>query len=120
MAIYREAFDGPHYLIGIAEVYLALIESQRGNTGAALATLDDAKRNYDASYGKLHPNHGDLLVNRAKVLARAGRLPEAKRDCDAGMKILNDTLGAEASFTKQMAGECQALGAPKSAKVTAR
>jgi len=120
VAIYREAFDGPHYLIGIAEVYLALIESQRGNTAAALATLDDAKRNYDASYGKLHPNHGDLLVNRAKVLARAGRLPEARRDCDAGMKILDDTLGAEASFTKQMAGECQALGASKPARVAAR
>ncbi len=109
VSIYREAFDGPHYLIGIAEVYLALIESQRGATAQALATLDDAKRNYDASYGKLHPNHGDLLVNRAKVLARAGRVDEARGDCAAGMKILGDTLGAEASFTRQMAAECRAL-----------
>ncbi|WP_296600364.1 toll/interleukin-1 receptor domain-containing protein [Phenylobacterium sp.] len=120
VAIYQQAFKGPHYLIGIAEVYLALIESQRGDTRSALATLDDAKRNYDASYGKLHPNHGDLLVNRAKVLARAGRLTEAKSDCAAGMKILDQTLGADASFTKQMAGECQALGGAKTAKVAGR
>lgn len=117
--IYREAFDGPHYLIGIAEVYLALIESERGATAQALATLDDAKRNYDASYGKLHPNHGDLLVNRAKVLAKAGRLREARADCDAGMVILRDTLGAEASFTKQMASSCRAL-APATQAVAAR
>lgn len=111
VAIYRQAFKGPHYLIGIADVYLALIESQRGDTAAALATLDDAKRNYDASYGKLHPNHGDLLVNRAKVLARAGRLGEARGDCAAGLEILARTLGAEASFTRQMARECAAIQA---------
>jgi len=115
VSIYQKAFKGPHYLIGIAEVYLAMIESQRGDTGAALATLYDAKQNYDASYGKIHPNHGDLLVNRAKILAKAGRVNEARNDCAAGMKILNETLGAEASFTKQMGGECAALGAQKTA-----
>lgn len=109
VSIYQKAFKGPHYLIGIAEVYLALIESQRGDTNAALASLAEAKRNYDASYGAIHPNHGDLLVNRAKVLARAGRLIEARSDCSAGMTILGDTLGPEASFTRQMAAECRAL-----------
>lgn len=109
VAIYREAFDGPHYLIGIADVYLALIQSQRGDTEAALQTLADAKENYDASYSGLHPNHGDLLVNRAKVLAKAGRLPQARADCAAGMEILRKTLGAEASFTRALAGECKAI-----------
>jgi tetratricopeptide (TPR) repeat protein len=109
VAIYREAFDGPHFLIGIAEVYVALIESQRGQADAALKTLADAKKNYDASYGKTHPNHGDLLVNRAKILARAGRLPEARADCSAGMNILRETLGADASFTRALAAECKAI-----------
>ena len=109
VAIYRKAFDGPHYLIGIAEVYLALIESQRGKTNAALATLDDAKHNYDVSYGELHPNHGDLLVNRAIVLARAGRLTEARTDCASGIAILRQTLGADASFTKSMQTTCSNL-----------
>jgi tetratricopeptide (TPR) repeat protein len=117
VAIYRKAFDGPHYLIGIAEVYLGLIESQRGATTAALATLDDAKLNYDASYGKTHPNHGDLLVNRAKVLARAGRMGEARSDCAAGLAILRETLGADASFTKQMTAECAAIVPAKPTRV---
>jgi len=111
VAIYRKAFHGPHYLIGIAEVYLGLVQSKRGNTAGALATLDDAKHNYDVGYGKLHPNHGDLLVNRATVLARAGRLKEARSDCAAGVAILQKTLGAEASFTKSSAATCNALKA---------
>ncbi len=109
VAIYRKAFGKPHFLIGIADVYLALIQSKRGDTETALATLDDAKHNYDVGYGKLHPNHGDLLVNRAKVLARAGRMKEAHADCDAGIAILRKTLGAEASFTKSSAEVCPAL-----------
>ena len=111
VTIYRAAFNGPHYLIGIADVYLALIESERGNTEEALATLRDAKFNYDASYGAIHPNHGDLLVNRAKVLARAGRMAEARSDCAAGIQILSETLGADASFTKSMAKTCARIDA---------
>ena len=112
VGIYRAAYDGPHYLIGIAEVYLALIESERGDTAAALATLGDAKANYDASYGKIHANHGDLLVNRAKVLARAGRMAEARSDCAAGLTILRDTLGATSSYTRSMEKSCAGI-APK-------
>ena len=120
VAIYRAAFDGPHFLIGIAEVYLALIESERGKPDAALATRADAKKNYDASYGKTHPNHGDLLVNRAKVLAKAGRLAEARSDCAAGMTILRDTLGADASFTRSLAAECKAISELPARRVAAR
>ncbi|WP_419815845.1 tetratricopeptide repeat protein [Glacieibacterium sp.] len=111
IAIYRARFGGPHYLIGIAEIYLALIESERGRTAAALRILDDAKLNYDASYGKLHANHGDLLVNRATILARAGRLAEARADCAAGLVILGKTLGPQASFTKQLTQTCAKLAA---------
>jgi tetratricopeptide (TPR) repeat protein len=104
--IFRKAY-GRHFMIGINEVYLGLIQSKRGDTAGALATLDDAKRNYVASSGKLHPNDGDLLVNRATVLARAGRLKEARADCAAGIAILSQTLGAEASFTKSSADACR-------------
>lgn len=113
ISIYRAAYKAPHYQIGIAEVYLALIESERGNTGRALTILDDAKRNYDVSYGKLHPNHGDLLINRATIQARAGRRAEAAGDCDAGLKILRDTLGADASFTRSSAAACARLVATR-------
>ncbi|WP_394761259.1 tetratricopeptide repeat protein [Phenylobacterium sp.] len=105
--IYRKAFGRPHFSIGIAEVYLGLIQSKRGDTAGALATLADAKHNYDVGYGKVHPNHGDLLVNRAMVLAKAGRMKEARADCAAGVDILQKTLGAEASFTKSSADSCR-------------
>jgi tetratricopeptide (TPR) repeat protein len=120
VAIYRKAFGGPHYLIGIAEVYLGLIKSQRGDTAGALATLDDAKRNYDLGYGKIHPNHGDLLVNRAKVLARAGRLREAREECAAGIVVLRDTLGAAASFTRSMTKTCLDMGVKQRVGLSSR
>jgi tetratricopeptide (TPR) repeat protein len=107
--VYRARYKNGHYLIGIADVYLGLIESDRGNTGKALAFLDDAKVNYDASYGKMHANHGDLLVNRAVVLAKADRMAEAKSDCREGLDILGKTLGPDASYTKQMAETCAKL-----------
>ena len=111
VAIYRKALGGPSYVIGISEVYLALIASRQGDTAAALAYLDDAKLNYDASYGALHPNHGDLLVNRAVILHKAGRLAEARADCAEGLRILVETLGADHSFTRDNRNICKDLGA---------
>ena len=109
IAVYRKAFGGPHYLIGIADVYLGLVESDRGNSAGALLILDDAKHNYDVSYGKIHANHGDLLVNRAVVLARAGRMREARADCARGIAILSQTLGADANYTNSMKTVCAHL-----------
>jgi tetratricopeptide (TPR) repeat protein len=109
LAGYRETVGEPHYLIGIAEVYRAMVASALGETEAALTHLDVARRNYDGSYGRLHPNHGDLLVHRALILASAGRSEEAQADCAAGLRILNDTLGPENSFTRELAGKCADL-----------
>jgi tetratricopeptide (TPR) repeat protein len=109
IAIWRKAYGRPHFQIGIALVYLALVESDRGHVTAALADIADAKHNYDVGYGKLHPNHGDLLVNRALILAKAGRRRDALSDCAAGVKILDETLGADASFTKSDAQICAKL-----------
>ena len=109
IAVYKAAYGHPHYQIGITLVYLALVDSDLGHTAQALADLDEAKHNYDVSYGKLHPNHGDLLVNRARVLAHAGRRKEAGADCAAGLKILGQTLGADAAFTKANVEICAKL-----------
>lgn len=109
VAVYRKAFGRPHYLIGIADVYLALVESDRGDTDGALRILDDAKHNYDVSYGHIGANHGDLLVNRALILAHAGRMAEARRDCAAGIAILRHTLGPKASYTLSETANCAAL-----------
>jgi tetratricopeptide (TPR) repeat protein len=44
IAIYRKAFGGPHFLIGIADVYLALIQSDRGDTRAPWPRSTTPKR----------------------------------------------------------------------------
>ncbi len=107
--IYRRSFGGPHFSIGIAEVYLALVESGLGHTETALKLLDDAKVNYDASYGKLNVNHGDLLVNRARILDRAGRRPAAHADCAAGLDIIRQTIGADTAFYRTNVDICASL-----------
>lgn len=106
---YNKAYGGRHYLSGIAEVYLGLIAGDQQDYTASMAHFDEAKLHYDASYGEIHANHGDLLVNRATVLAAAGDLDRANQECEAGMQILNDTLGAEASFTQQLKVVCDDL-----------
>ncbi len=92
VAIYRKRYGKPHYLVGITEVYQALAMADSGNITKALAILDDAKLNYDIGYGKLHPNHGDLLINRATILAKAGRIDEARRDCADGLAIVEKLM----------------------------
>jgi tetratricopeptide (TPR) repeat protein len=106
---YKRSYGGPHFKIGIAEVYLAQVESELGDTSRALRDLDDAKRNYDASYGHLHANHGDLLVYRAMVLKRANRAAEARRDCAAGLDIIKQVGDGDSGLYKADAEICRAL-----------
>ncbi len=109
VAIYRKSFGKPHYLIGIADVYRALAASDQGQIQRALDYLDDAKQNYDVSYGKEHPNHGDLLVNRAAILAKAGRNVEANADCKRGLEILARTMGGSDPFYQSSKSTCDML-----------
>jgi hypothetical protein len=109
IAIFHRAFGAAHPQTGIAYQYLAKVESDRGHLALALEDIDEAKHNYDLGYGRIHPNHGDLLVWRAEILAKAGRRPEAVADCAAGIKILDQTLGADASFTRSDASLCARL-----------
>lgn len=107
--IYTQAYGGRHYLSGIAEVYLGLIAGEQHDLDGALAHFDQAKLHYDESYGGIHANHGDLLVNRATVLASVGETERANQDCAEGMKILIDTLGENAPFTQQLQAVCDDL-----------
>jgi hypothetical protein len=109
IAAYKKSYKGPHYLIGIAEVYLGLVDSELGNTRTALADLDEAKRNYDASYGHLHANHGDLLVYRAMILKRANRMAEAHRNCAEGLEIFTKIGDTDSALYKADADICRNL-----------
>lgn len=109
IATYNGAFQKPNWQAGAARVYLALVESDRNHYAAAMSALDKAKHDYDIGYGKLHPNHGDLLVNRASIEAKFHHRDEAISDCGLGIEILNKTMGADAAFTKADAQICAKL-----------
>lgn len=106
---YRQVYKGPHYNIGIAEFYRAQVASELGRPADALAYLDDAQRNYEASYGKVHANIGELMVSRALILAKLGRRPEARQQCGAGMAMLDQTVGAKHSLTQGSRAQCKQL-----------
>jgi tetratricopeptide (TPR) repeat protein len=106
IAAYRSVYKGPHFNIGFAEFYRAQAATERGNIEAALAHLDAAQLNYEASYGKDHANIGEVMVTRAKLLSRSGRKAEAESECDAGIRMLNATIGADNSFTMGLAQSC--------------
>lgn len=112
IAVFRRAFGKPHVKIGAVELNLARIQADQGRIDAALSLLDDVKHNYDVSYGRVHPNHGELLVYRAMFLAKDGRNAEAWADCSAGLKILRDMLGSDAAFTETNVARCASIGAP--------
>jgi tetratricopeptide (TPR) repeat protein len=109
--VYTQAYKGRHYLSGIAEVYLGLVAGDKKDLSASLAHFAEAKLHYDESYGEIHANHGDLLVNQATVLAALGEKERANQDCEAGMQILEDTLGKESGFTKQLQTVCDDIKA---------
>jgi tetratricopeptide (TPR) repeat protein len=109
LAVYKKSYGGPHLKIGIAEVYLSQVDSELGNTTQALADLDDAKHNYDVSYGHLHANHGDLLVYRAMVLKHANRMAEARRDCTEGLEIIKKVGDGDSGLYKADADMCRTL-----------
>jgi hypothetical protein len=109
IAIYRAAYHKPHYVVGVAEVYLALASGGSRDLPGSLAAFDRAKYEYDRSYGEIHANHGDLLVNRATVLASFGRGRDARADCAAGLKILYKTLGDHSSYAKSMGDTCATI-----------
>lgn len=106
---YRNVYRGPHYNIGISEFYRAQIATDRKQPQLALERLADAQRNYEASYGKVHANIGEVMVTRASILNEAGKAGEARRECDTGMAMLNETLGPRNSFTQGLQKTCDSI-----------
>jgi tetratricopeptide (TPR) repeat protein len=109
ISAYQSVYKGPHYNIGIAEFYRAQVATERGQIDSALAHLDVARVNYEASYGKEHANIGEVMVTRATLFARKSDMVSAGRECLEGMRMLNATVGPENSFTKGLQKTCDDL-----------
>jgi tetratricopeptide (TPR) repeat protein len=107
---YQGVYKGPHYNIGIAEFYLSQVASEQNRLDTALSHLQQAQSNYEASYGKVHANIGEVHVVRAGLLARMNRPDEARRECATGIAMLNQTMGPDNSFTRDLAQQCAKVG----------
>jgi hypothetical protein len=109
IAAYQSVYKGPHFNIGFAEFYRAQVATERGRIDEALLRLESAQRNYEASYGKVHANIGEVMVTRAQLLARQGKIAQARSDCNAGIGMLNQTMGPDSSFTKGLKETCDGI-----------
>ncbi|MEM1381184.1 MAG: toll/interleukin-1 receptor domain-containing protein [Pseudomonadota bacterium] len=105
------AYPNGHFKLGYVSVHLGSVAGKMGETDEALTLLDQAEGYYDGSYGRLHPNHGDLEVYRADVLVRAGRMDEARAACAKARDILVETLGADSPGTIALMDRCAQMGA---------
>jgi tetratricopeptide (TPR) repeat protein len=106
---YRQVYKGPHANIGIAEFYRAQVAADQGNLAEALSHLDEAQRNYEASYGKVNANIGEVMVTRAGYLKKNGDEPTARAQCKAGLAMLDETVGPDHNFTKGLRESCDKL-----------
>jgi len=86
-AIYRELYGSRSPAVGDVDFYAAEAASKGGDTDAAMRLLDHTKMIYDASYGPEDPDQVELLMERARVLARGARSIEASRDCSAALAL---------------------------------
>jgi tetratricopeptide (TPR) repeat protein len=86
-AIYSGLYGAHNVAVGDVDFYAAEAASKGGDTGTALQLLNHTKMVYDASYGPDDPDQVELLMERARVLARGGRSSEASRDCSAAVAL---------------------------------
>jgi tetratricopeptide (TPR) repeat protein len=79
--IYAGLYGAHNAAVGDVDFYAAEAASMGGDQEAAIRLLDHTKLIYDASYGPNDPDQVELLMERARVLARGGRSSEASHDC---------------------------------------
>jgi len=98
--IYQNLYGARNAAVGDVDFYAAQAAAGTGDTDSALRLLAQTKAIYDASYGPDDPDQVELLMARARILAKAGRARESWRDCVAGAALQakldphDPTLGA--------------------------
>ena len=85
VAIYRKAFNGPHYLIGIAEVYLGLIQSQRGDTARRWPPWTTPSTTTTSATARSIRTTATCWSTGPRCWRKAGPHGRGAKDCAAGM-----------------------------------
>lgn len=79
--VYSKLYGRDNPTVGDVDFYAAEAASAGGDSGTALAMLGRTKVIYDTAYGPDDPDQVELLLARARVLARSGRVAQAEHDC---------------------------------------
>ena len=85
--IYSRLYGPTNSAVGDVDFYAAEASAANGDTDQALRYVSVTKSIYDSSYGADDPDQVELLALRSRILVRAKRLPEARRDCEAALKL---------------------------------
>jgi tetratricopeptide (TPR) repeat protein len=85
--IYQNLYGARNAAVGDVDFYAADAAAGAGDTEGALRLLAQTKAIYDASYGPDDPDQVELLMARARILAKAGRARGSWRDCTAGLAL---------------------------------
>ena len=80
-AVYSKLYGRENATVGDVDFYASEAASAGGDNRTALEMLGRTKAIYDASYGPDDPDQVELLMARAKVLARSGHEAGAEADC---------------------------------------
>ncbi|OSZ64515.1 hypothetical protein CAP39_13235 [Sphingomonas sp. IBVSS1] len=107
-ASFAHLYGPTNAAVGDAAFYLAEAESVGGNLAAALVQVANAKRIYDAEYGPDDPDQAELLLLKARVLARGGRTADARTSCQAAV-ALDRRIGAAPAVVAQAQSQCATL-----------
>ena len=86
-ALFTQLYGATNSTVGDVNFYAAEALSQSGDTQGALQLTAIIKTIYDASYGPDDPDQVELLMLRSRILTRAQRWDEARRDCAAGAAL---------------------------------
>lgn len=106
--IYSRLYGPTNAAVGDADFYAAEAEAQRGRTDAALARTMSTKAIYDLRYGLEDPDQVELLLLRSRILARGGRVNEARQQCGAGL-ALQERIDSNSPQLPETRKACAAL-----------
>ena len=105
---YARLYGPANAAVGDAAFYQAEAESIRRNLSGALVQLATAKRIYDREYGPDDPDQAELLLLKARVLARDGQGAGAEAACQAAIALLR-RIKAVPAVLVQAQSQCDTL-----------
>jgi tetratricopeptide (TPR) repeat protein len=109
LKVYEKLFNGPHYLKGTTLGLMAIVEADRRNISAAREIIARARAQFLTAQDQQDGVYGDLLVKNARIDYLAGDIQEADVNCQKGLTLMLNTLGATSPYYQSGARFCSTI-----------